>query len=109
MIILAYISSVLAALLSSAGQLFLKKAALKKVALTKNISLFIGGILFIIGLTASLFALRYLEFSTFYSITACNYIFIMLLSHLFLKEKIDRAKVIGIITISIGILIFNIF
>ena len=41
------------------------------------------------------------------SFTALNYLFIAILAKMYLKEKIDKSKIIGNLIIIIGILVYN--
>ena len=87
---------VIVAFLAALGNLFFKKAALseKKTLLAKMFTMpfILGGILFVACPVISSFCARYLDFSILYSMTALNFVFILLLSKLFLSEKIDKYK-----------------
>ena len=67
-----------------------------------------GGALFGMSAVVGVLCMRVLEFSVFYSVTALNYVFIALLAHFHLRERFDRAKVIGSIITVVGVFVYNI-
>ena len=107
--LIAIFLPVIVAFLAALGNLFFKKAALsgKKTLLAKmfSIQFVLGGILFVACPVISSFCARYLDFSILYSMTALNFVFILLLSKLFLSEKIDKYKITGVGLIIVGILV----
>ena len=54
-----------------------------------------------------LYALKGLDLSIAYSMTALNYVFVVLFSSVFLKENINFYNLIGTLCIFMGILIIN--
>ena len=54
-----------------------------------------------------LYALKGLDLSIAYSMTALNYVFVVLFSSVFLKENINFYNLIGTLSIFMGILIIN--
>ena len=54
-----------------------------------------------------LYALKGLDLSIAYSMTALNYVFVVLFSSVFLKENITFYNLIGTLCIFMGILIIN--
>ena len=103
---------ILGVFVSSIAQILLKKSAniereskLKEYLNFKTI--FAYGIFF--GATlCTLFAYKYIPLTMGTILETTGYIFITILSYIFLKEKISRKKLIGLIIIIIGILIFSI-
>lgn len=97
--------------IASISQIVLKKSANKKhQTLMKeylNIQVIVGYGLLFISTILTIFALRGLPYKSVPIIEATGYVYILILSHLFLKEKITRRKVLGNIIIILGIIIFN--
>ncbi len=73
----------------------------------RNYNMILAIFLFLLVPVLSVFVMRFMEFSIFYSFTAFNYIFIMLFSWKLLKEKFDKLRIIGNILVIIGVVIFN--
>ena len=103
---------VLAVFISSCSQLILKKVALKKYVGLKyylNIYTFIGyGIFFLVSLCIILLY-RHLALSVGALLESTSYIFIPLLSFAFLRERISKKQIIGILFILVGMVILAIF
>jgi drug/metabolite transporter (DMT)-like permease len=99
-----YLLLVLMSVLCSVAALFTKKASgtteIKK--LIRNRNLYIGCCLYLIAAFANIFVLRFLDYSTVLPLTSMTYIWTMLLSCFFLKEKINKQKIIGLLGIIIG-------
>ncbi|MGP1608505.1 MAG: EamA family transporter [Clostridium sp.] len=72
------------------------------ILLLENIYLYYGGILYILAAILNIFVLKYLEYSIVLPLTAITYIWTMLISKIYLKEKITKLKILGIILIVIG-------
>lgn len=73
----------------------------------KNKYLLLSIFLFLFVPFLSIFTMRIMDFSVFYSFTALNYFFIMIFSWRILKEDIDKFRIIGNILVIIGIVVFN--
>jgi drug/metabolite transporter (DMT)-like permease len=97
-------------IVASFSQIILKKGALKKhTSVLKeylNSQVIIGYSMMIISTFLTILAFRGLDFKNGPIIESTGYIFVMILSSLFLMEKITLKKLIGNILILIGILIF---
>lgn len=110
--ILYYVFGVMVAFFASLGQIMLKKASLdsrsNNLSIITNAHLLYGVFYFILSALLSIYSMRRIQFSIFFSLTAFNYIFIISLSKMLLKEKLDVYKIAGCIIILFGILIFNI-
>lgn len=98
---------VLGSFLGAAGSLYFKKGSSK---LTKNIfqnlknySLIIGFCLYIVAASMYVFALRGGDLSILYPLVSTTYIWIIVLSYYFLKEKMNKWKWFGITSIVIGV------
>ncbi len=106
-----YAVAVIVAIFASIGHICFKKFALKCKtafpALLMDRHLISGSAFFGTSVILSIIALKFIDFSSFYSFTALNYLFISVLSKIYLKEQIDRSKIIGIVIIAIGILVYN--
>ncbi len=103
---------ILGVIISSIAQILLKESAniereskLKEYLNFKTI--FAYGIFF--GATlCTLFAYKYIPLTLGTILETSGYVFIAIFSYLFLKEKIGKKKLIGLITIILGVLIFSI-
>lgn len=103
---------ILGVLISAVAQTLLKKSAdikreskLKEYLNFKTIfaySIFFGATL------CSVFAYKYIPLSMGPILGTTEYIFVAVLSYFLLKEKIRKKKLIGLITIILGVLIFSI-
>lgn len=103
---------ILGVIISAFAQILLKKSAdverenkLKEYLNLKTIfayGIFLGATL------CSVFAYKYVPLSMGPILETTEYIFVAILSYYFLKEKISKKKLIGLITIVLGILIFSI-
>lgn len=102
----------LGVIVSAFAQILLKKSAnierenkIKEYLNFKTI--FAYGIFF--GATlCSVFAYKYVPLSMGPILGTTEYIFVALLSYWLLKEKIEKKKLIGLVTIIIGVLVFSI-
>lgn len=103
-----YILALLAPLFAAFGQVALKRYSVKSIDNKRPFKEFIvSSFFFGISALLGIFCMRYLEFSSFYSLTALNYVFIALLANWFLNEKFDRAKVIGSTITIAGLFVYN--
>lgn len=86
------------------SSLFLKKASESKkiIDLVKNLNLYIGGGGYLIAAILNIWILKFLNYSMVLPLTALTYIWTMVLSNLFLKEKITKKKIEGVVLILIG-------
>ncbi len=105
-----WLSMIMAVVISSFSQMLLKKATFVKYEnkireymnfwVISGYSLLVGSTLLVI------YAYKGIEFKNGAVIESFGYMFVMLLSSLFFKEKITRQKLIGNIIILIGIFVF---
>ncbi len=106
-----YAVAIIATIFASIGHICFKKFALKgKIASLSQLidwHLVVGTVLFGSSVILSIVALKFIDFSVFYSFTALNYLFISILSKIYLLERIDRKKIIGNLIIILGILVYN--
>lgn len=96
-------------LVSALSQLILKKAAdnpkYKGVATYLNFPVILAYALFFGCMLLNVVALRTLDLTIASVLEASGYIYVMLLSYFFLKEKISKRKLIGNLVIVLGIVL----
>ena len=97
-------------IISSFAQILLKKSAdTKHESLIKeylNFKTLFAYAVFFGATLCSVFAYKYVPLSVGPILESTQYIFIAVLSYLFLKEKISKKKLIGLTIIIIGVLIY---
>ncbi len=101
--ILSYV--VILVIFNTAGQLLLKNATFN--VRHKKIYLFMGYSLFLMTMGISFLLLKIIELKYFTIIMSINYISVILASSYFFKEKLNLEKIIGILIVVIGIVIFT--
>lgn len=93
--------------LTTAGQVFLKKAALSHKNRKKSLLfLALGYSIFVVTIGLSYLLMKMIPMKYFTVIMSLNYITVMLGAKLFLNEKLNRQKIIGTSLVAVGILIF---
>ncbi len=106
-----YAVAVIVAIFASFGHICFKTFALKHrttfPTLLMDRHLIFGSAFFGTSVILSIIALKFIDFSSFYSFTALNYLFISVLSKIYLEERIDKSKIIGNVIIILGILVYN--
>lgn len=102
-----YIILLVMTIIGSVASFFLKKASKSEtiMKLIKNINIYIGGALYITSALLNIYILKYLDYSVVLPLTAITYIWTLLISYKFLKEKVTFKKIIGIVCIIIGAII----
>ena len=105
----SYLYAIAAVIIASASQVVLKKKAsnapknfFKKFL---NGPVILSYLLLFLSMTLNSLALRRMEMSVLPCITATSFLWIMVLSAIFLGEKTTRRKVIGVTMILIGVLV----
>jgi len=92
--------------LGSVGSLYLKlgskKFSLDIFSLLKNYNLIFGIFLSVASILLYVVSLKYTDVSKIYPLVSLNYVMILFLSVIFLKEKLTFYKIIGIIFITSG-------
>lgn len=100
-----------AVFISSVSQILLKKSALKeydnKIQEYINPLVITGYCLFFGCTLINVFALKYVPLSLAPILESSGYIFVSVLGFVFLKERIRRKKMFGMLFILIGILVFS--
>lgn len=91
-------------LLGAVAAFFLKKASgFKNITeLIKNYNLYIGAGLYLLSAIINIIILRYLNYSVALPLTSITYVWTMVISYLFLKEKVGIKKLLGVSFIIIG-------
>lgn len=100
---------VVVALLTAVGHVLFKLAAVGDRPLRDRLldpRFLAGCAIFGVAPVLTFLAARHVEFSLLYAITALNFPFVMLLAHWVLKEPVDRAKLLGVGGILVGLGIF---
>lgn len=102
---------------SVSGLLLLKIGATKSlefkitegdIYLTVNTTLLIGTCLYLLSFLTSLIAMKSIDLSIFYPVSAgLGYILVCLLSYLILKESITKEQLMGMICILVGVVLMN--
>ena len=113
---ISFVLVLLATIMGAFGSLFLKigsssvksKNPLLLIRLIfKNKSLFVGFLLYGASTVPFLIALKFSELSIVYPLVSLSYIWVILLSKHFLKEKINKEKLIGIFLIILGVVLIG--
>jgi len=101
----------LGVIISSIAQILLKKAAdvkhESKIKEYLNFKTMFAYSIFFGATLCTVFAYKYVPLSMGPILGATEYIFVAILSYFFLKEKVSKRKLIGLITIVAGVLIFS--
>lgn len=101
----------LSVFISSVSQIILKKAANKtyESPLKEYLNPMVIGAygLFFCSVILTMLALRNLPLSMSPILESTGYIFVSVMGYFFLKERFSRRKLIGIVLILVGIIIFN--
>lgn len=100
----------LSVFISAISQILLKKSALKKWKnpLREYLNLYVitAYTIFFTAVFLDLLALRKVNLSLVPVAEASSYIFVIILSRIFLKEKLSKLKTLAILLIMTGIIIF---
>ncbi|WP_019551948.1 EamA family transporter [Propionispira raffinosivorans] len=102
---------IISVFISSVSQILLKKSAneihANKLAEYFNFKVILAYIMFFASTLITIFAYKYipLSFGPILEFTGC--IFVVILGSVFLKEKINRSKLMGMLMIVLGIIVFS--
>ena len=100
----AMIAMACAALAGSGGQIMLKQANVQfDASIFTNWRLWAFGILYGTAVLVNIVAYRYGEASVLYPIISLSYIFTIVLASIFLNEALKTMKVIGGLTVLMGV------
>ena len=106
-----YLLTLVIVVLTSIGHLLLKIAATRVSETggrlyTHPVSI-VAYVIFAVVAFLSIYAMKGLDLKVFFALNSLTYICIPVLAYLVLRESFTRNKVIGVIIISIGVLLFN--
>ena len=96
-----YLMLIVGTILGAFGGFFFKKctnAGTIKVIIFSPF-LYLGGMLYLVSAILNIIVLRYLPYSVTLPLTSITYIWSMIISYLFLKEKITKTKLVAIVFI----------
>lgn len=106
------LSAVAGVIIAGFSQILLKKGAMRPhISFLKdylNAPVIIGYTMMFMAVLASMIAYRGLPMMTVPIIEALGYILVPVLSYFFFKEKFTKNKVIGILVIIVGIIVYNV-
>lgn len=108
--LVSFFLALTATLFGSLGSIFIKlgSSLVKDVkTLIFNKRLFLGALLFVFSVIFTTFALKYEDLSIVYPLTSLSYIWVILFSSLFLKESINKYKVMGILLVIFGVVLIS--
>lgn len=94
-------------LLTTAGQIFLKKGAIYRTKRKESLTFIaIGYLLFVITIGFSYMLMKLVPMKYFTVVMSLNYIAVMFGAKLFLNETFEKKKVIGTVLVTLGIMVF---
>jgi multidrug transporter EmrE-like cation transporter len=109
--IYAFFFAIMSTIIGSFGALFFKyysnSSNNKKLFSFFNIYLYLGFLYYGISALIYVFALKFVDLSTIYPVAGLNYVWVMLLSAKFLKEKVNVLKLFGLIFIIAGVILIG--
>lgn len=88
------------------GQILLKKGALSSKKKVEYIFIILGYFLFVMAVIFSYQLMKIMPLKYYTVVMSINYITVMFAAKYFLKEKINRSKIIGTALVTIGIIVF---
>lgn len=107
-----YILFLVSVFISSVSQILLKKSANRrydnKIQEYMNLRVIVAYGIFFISSLMTVLAYRFVPLSMGGILESSGYIFITVLGYIFLNEKVNQKKIIGLFVILVGIVIFNI-
>ena len=105
-----YLLLIVMTLIGAIASFFLKKASKSEriLDLIKNYNLYLGGFLYLLSAVLNIYLLKYLDYSLVLPMTSITYIWTLIISYQFLKEKISLKKIIGVFIIITGVIILAI-
>ena len=103
--------AILSVSIASISQVLLKKSAVReynnKIREYLNIYVITGYLLLFLSMVLTIIAYKNLPYLSVAMVEVLGFIFVPILSKLFFKENISKKKIIGIMLIMIGIIIYN--
>ena len=103
--IIIYFLVVVMTFTATFASFFLKKSTGGGTILSiiRNKYFYIGGFLYVLVALFSVWLLKKLPYSAFLPLGSICYIWTMIIAYIFLKEKINKGKIIGVIFILCGV------
>ena len=98
---------ILSILIESFSQIILKKGATQKNIYINKYTI-CGYSLMVISTLFTLVGYKKVSLSLGQILQSLSFIFVIILSYIFLKEKISKRQIVGIIIIIIGIIIYSV-
>lgn len=98
---------ILSILISAFSQILLKKGSACKSIYLNKFTIF-GYIIMIFSTFLTLVSYKKIDLSLGQVLQSLSFVFVIILSKLLLKENISKNKILGIIIIIMGLIIFNI-
>jgi small multidrug resistance pump len=105
-----YVFVFLSILLTGISQILLKIGAGNGTSILRtylNVPTISGYISFMAVTIFSVYALQAVQLKTFYALASLNYVIVLALSSVILKEKLSRNKLLSILLIVTGLVVFN--
>ena len=108
--IIIYLLLLIGTLLGAFGGFYLKKSTGKEgiSGIILSPFLYIGGFSYLISAVLNIIVLKYLPYSVVLPLTSITYIWSLVIAYYFLKEKITKVKIYGIVFIIIGAIFISI-
>ena len=105
-----YLLLLIGTLLGAFGGFYLKKSTGKEgiSGIILSPFLYIGGFSYLISAVLNIIVLKYLPYSVVLPLTSITYIWSLVIAYYFLKEKITKVKIYGIVCIIIGAIFISI-
>lgn len=94
---------IIASLFTSIGQLSWKVFQNEEIILF----LLLGFILYSIGAILMIIAFKFGKYSAVHPMLCTSYVFALIFGYIFLKENIDVLQIIGILTITVGVILIG--
>jgi drug/metabolite transporter (DMT)-like permease len=98
-------------ILTSIGQVLLKIGSISSnnslIKIFTHPASLVGYMIFAIVAYLSIDAIKEIELKFFFAVTSLTYIIVLFFSHIFLHEKITKYKIMGVILITVGVIVFN--
>jgi len=109
--VIYYLLTLIVVFFTSVGHLLLKIASSRVTGTgerlyTNPISV-VAYIIFAVVAFLSIYAMKGLDLKVFFALNSLTYICIPLLAYVILRESFTRNKIIGVIIISLGVILFN--
>ena len=100
-----YLLLIICTLAAAFASFFLKKSVQNNTFFDvfRNRYLYLGGFLYTLGAFLGILLLKRMDFSIFVPLGSITYIWVMIISRLFLKERIGTGKIIGVLLIISGV------